>query len=34
MADPLPSWNAGAAKTAIFDFIDRVGQVFPLSSAP
>jgi phosphoserine phosphatase len=26
MTDPLPSWNAGAAKTAIFDFIDRVAQ--------
>jgi hypothetical protein len=24
MADPLPSWNAGAAKPAIMDFIDRV----------
>jgi phosphoserine phosphatase len=26
MGDPLPSWNAGAAKTAILDFIDRVAH--------
>jgi phosphoserine phosphatase len=24
MDNPLPSWNAGAAKTAILDFVDRV----------
>jgi hypothetical protein len=30
MADPLPSWNAGAANTAVQDCI----RVFALGSAP
>jgi hypothetical protein len=25
-ADPLPSWNAGAARTAILDFVARTTQ--------
>lgn len=27
MADPLPSWRTGSAKSAIADFVDRVTRI-------